>query len=88
MMQYPAAKVRMIVGYVKAKLESMRHETAFMVYVCDCLRLITENTAKYAGGSYMKAHYSDMISDKKPQPEKSAEEIIDDVVKKAGLEVI
>ncbi len=87
-MQYPSAKLRMIVGYVRAKLESLRHEAAFRVYVCDCLRLITENTAKYVGGSYMKMHYSDIIAEKKPQPEKSAEEIITEVTKNAGLEVI
>ena len=79
--------MRVFIGHVRSQLEASTRDSVFKVYVSDCLRIITENTAKYAGGSFMKMRYSDLI-ESKPKQEKSAEEIIDDVVKKAGLEVI
>lgn len=57
------------------------------MYISDCLRIITENTAKFAGGSFMKMRYSELIESKLKQ-QKSAEEIIAEVTKNAGLEVI
>lgn len=65
----------------------MKEEYLYRMYVSDCLRIITENTAKFAGGSFMKMRYSELI-DSKPKPQKSAEEIIEEVTKNAGLEVI
>lgn len=65
----------------------MKEEYLYRMYVSDCLRIITENTAKFAGGSFMKMRYSELI-DSKPKLQKSAEEIIAEVTKNAGLEVI
>lgn len=65
----------------------MKEEYLYRMYVSDCLRIITENTAKFAGGSFMKMRYSELI-DINPKPQKSAEEIIAEVAKNAGLEVI
>lgn len=79
--------MRMIIGYVRSQLESATRDNVFRMYVSDCLRIITENTAKFAGGSFMKMRYSELI-DSKPKPQKSAEEIIAEVTKNAGLEVI
>lgn len=44
-------------------------------YIADCLRMITENTAKGTGGSYITARLEDIFY---PQPveEKSADDII------------
>lgn len=44
-------------------------------YIADCLRMITENTAKSAGGSYITARLEDIFY---PQPveEKSTDDII------------
>lgn len=51
--------------------------------------MITENTAKFAGGAMIKAKYIDIINKKNTKAEKkSGDEIVADIVKKAGLELI
>lgn len=52
----------------------------------DALRVVAENTARYAGGSYIKARYSDMIEPKK-QDNRTCEEITADVVARCGLTI-
>lgn len=52
---------------------------------------MTENTAKQikpSGGSYIDKPFADFIGNNKPKDERTAEEIIEDVTRKAGLEVI
>lgn len=89
-MQFPATKIGMIIGYAKAKLEESAENFRYRVYVTDALKLIAENTAKSAGGSYLNRRYIDIIGGKTQGTDgsKSAEEIVDEVVKNAGLEVI
>ena len=41
----------------------------------DALKIIGENTAKYAGGSYMKIRYLD-IEEPRPKETRTSEEII------------
>lgn len=60
---------------------------AYKIYISDALRIIGENTAKYAGGSYMNSRYVDIVSPK-TKDERTGEEIAADVIKRAGLEVI
>ena len=52
----------------------------------DALRFVAENTARYAGGSYIKARYSDM-SEPKKQDNRTCEEITAYVVARCGLVV-
>lgn len=52
----------------------------------DTLRVITENTAKYAGGSMVSVRYYDIINKKKAEV-KSGDEIVADIVARAGLEL-
>ena len=54
----------------------------------DALKIIAENTARASGGYHLTKRYYDSINDEKPKPERSAQEIIDDVIRKAGLEVV
>ena len=61
---------------------------AYRIYVTECLRVMTENTAKQSGGSYIDKPFTDFIGNNKPKDVRTAEEIIADVAKKAGLEVI
>lgn len=68
-------------------LENKSKETAYRIYVTDALKTISENTAKYSGGSYLTKRYADII---KPGPvdSRTGEEIAADVIKKAGLKVV
>ena len=55
----------------------------------DVLQILTQNTAKYAGGTIITARYIDVIKRKnKPEDKRSGEEIVADVVTKAGLELV
>ena len=52
----------------------------------DALRITVENTAKFAGGSYIKARYIDIIEPKKVDTRTGAE-IVEDIIQRAGLVV-
>lgn len=52
----------------------------------DALRLIAENTARYASGDYIKARYADIIEPKK-QDDRTCEEITADIVARCGLTI-
>lgn len=55
----------------------------------DVLQILTQNTAKFAGGTIITARYIDVIKKKnKPEDKRSGEEIVADVVTKAGLELV
>lgn len=63
---------------------------AYRVYVTDALRLIAENTAKFVGGNVLNMRYLDTIRPEiqKVEETKSAEEIVDDIVARAGITVV
>ncbi len=72
--------------YCMARLNEKARNDAYRIYVTDALRFVAENTARYAGGSYIKARYSDMIEPKK-QDNRTCEEITADVVARCGLTI-
>ena len=76
--------------YVVSKYKEQQKEMAYRIYVTECLRLMTENTAKQSesGGSYINKPFADVIGSNKPKDERTAEEIIADISFRAGLEVI
>lgn len=67
--------------YVMARYESNQRELACRIYITDALRTISENTAKYGGGSYIKARYADIIHPK-PEDGRTHEEVVDHIRKK------
>lgn len=62
---------------------------AYRFYVTDCLQILTLNIAKRMGGEYADTRYRDIIA---PNPkyadDRTVEQIIADVVRRAGLEVV
>lgn len=69
-----------------ARLNERARDEAYRIYVTDALKITAENTARYAGGSYMRARYADAISPEK-RDERSCEEITADVIARCGLVV-
>ena len=61
--------------YVMARYEKEQRELTYRIYVTDALRNISENTAKYGGGGYMKVRFADIITPK-PEDDRTSEEII------------
>lgn len=73
--------------YAMARYQSQQRDLAYRIYVADCLRIISENTAKMGGGSYITAKLADIINPK-PADNRTSEEIAADIIKRAGIEVI
>ena len=73
--------------YAMARYQSQQRDLAYRIYVADCLRIISENTAKIGGGSYITAKLSDIINPK-PADNRTGEEIAADIIERAGIEVI
>ena len=65
-----------------SKANQQAKDTAYRVYVTDCLKLIAENT----GNISLKLRYYDIIQPKKVD-ERTGDEIVADIIKRAGLVV-
>ena len=72
--------------YAMARYQSQQRDLAYRIYVSDCLRIISENTAKMCGGSYITAKLADIINPK-PSDNRTGEEIAADIINRAGIEV-
>lgn len=64
--------------YVVARIEEYNREMAYRIYVTDSLQGIPQ-------GKYTTVRFYDMLYSKEEEEEKTAEEIVQDVVQKAGL---
>ena len=65
-----------------SKATQQAKDTAYRVYVTDCLKLIAENT----GNISLKLRYYDIIQPKKADT-RTGDEIVEDIIKRAGLVV-
>lgn len=78
-------------GYVKdfciSLFQKEQEDKAVKIYYGECLRIISENTAKMGGGSYVTVKLADIINPK-PVDNRPVEEIAADIIKRAGIEVI
>ena len=64
-----------------------QEDKAVKIYYAECLRIITENTAKIGGGSYITVKLDDILNPK-PVDNRTGEEIAADIIKRSGIEVI
>lgn len=65
-----------------SKANQQAKDTAYRVYVTDCLKLIAENS----GNISLKLRYYDIINPKKEET-RTGDEIVADIIKRAGLVV-
>ena len=72
-------------GYVKdfciSLFQKEQEEKAERYYIAECLRILTENTARAFGGSYMTIKMHDMMNPK-PVDERTADDVIGDIKSK------
>ena len=59
----------------------------YRVYVTDCLRMISENTANQVGGKFIQKRYYDILNPP-PVEMRTAEEITKEIAENCGIEVI
>lgn len=72
----PRLTVRAYVSALPALLKQQAKDDAYKVYITEALRFISENTAKYTGGGYIKVKYTDIINPR-PEEKRTRTEIID-----------
>lgn len=73
--------MKFIAKYVIFKWQEREEEKLYRIYVTDCLKTLTDNTAKSSGGSYIKARYFDLINPP-PEDERTPEEVKNYMLKK------
>ena len=73
--------------YATARFNQHQRDLAYRIYVTDCLRMATENTAKMSQGAYTAARFYDIINPK-PTDNRTGEEIAAEIINRAGIEVI
>ena len=79
--------VRGILNTLPYLMKFDAEEDIYKSYIARCVRVVTENTARMArGGSYITKEYDDIVRPKTVSAEK-AEEIIEDIISRAGIEV-
>lgn len=78
----------MFLRYATARYKTEQREAAYRFYVSECLKIISENTANYGGGKFMNKSFYDVLNSHSSASVKNAEEIIEDITKRAGIEVV
>lgn len=59
-------------------------DIAYRNYVCNCLQMLTENTAKSSGGNYVNKSFYDIMHPVKLD-DRPVEDIIADLIKRTGI---
>lgn len=73
--------------YARSRIDEDCKEKAFREYIADGIRMVTQNTAKFAGGPYLTVRYDEIIHPK-PKDTRTGEEIVTDIVQRAGLKIV
>lgn len=70
--------------YVSSRIDKKINDDIYRFYVTNALKILTGNTAKFAGGTELSKSYSDIIMPKNPddiaEQEKESEEQARDVI--------
>lgn len=72
--------------YAIARYNQHQRDLAYRIYLCECARITTLNTANSTGGSYIEKKFVDILNPK-PEDNRTAEEIVADVFERMGIEV-
>lgn len=66
--------------YVIARINLDNREMTYRFYITEGLKIISENTAAYAGGSVLSKSYFDVLKPQKKET-RTAKEVIDHIKK-------
>lgn len=69
-----------------AKLQENCERELWRRYVAAGIKMVSENTARFAGGGYLAIDYDDIINPK-PKDERTGDEIVLDVIQRTGIKV-
>lgn len=80
--------IRAILSTIREVIGQAEEREQFRRYIADCLWAIAKNTAAGFGGSWFETRYAESRSDAKKQDNRTGDEIVADIIARAGLEVI
>lgn len=86
--EYRGHTVTGFLAYARAKFAQEAEKLGYRIYVTDTLMVIANNIANIAGGNSIRARYIDLVKGNVTVDTRTAEEIVNDVLSKTGLEVI
>ena len=81
LLSMPRLTVKAYIAALPAVIKQKAKDDAYRVYVTEALRILGENTAKYGSGSYLKAHYTEIIEEK-PKETRTSDEIVSQIKSK------
>ena len=81
--EFRGRSIKAFVRYAVSKAKQKAEDIVYRTYVTEALRIVTENTGKYAGGTYITKRFSDVIS--QDTEEVNGVEVAADVISRAGL---
>ena len=87
LLHFPRLTARGVISILPYKIKQEIDDDLYRDYIARCARILTENTARLSGGNYIRAEYGDMTNPK-PRDNRTAQEIADDIISRAGIEVI
>lgn len=83
----PKLRARAIISVLPDILKQSCEHDAYKTYLAECMRMVSENTAKFAGGRYMSISFAEMLRPK-PVDNRSGDEIVADIINGAGLTIV
>jgi hypothetical protein len=75
-----------VIDHCVLAFDSYIHQKLYQGYVTDGLQCLSESIANYYGGSYLQKRFVDIIEGVEEE-EVSADEIVLEIIEKAGLSV-
>lgn len=75
---------RYVIDYCISRWKREAKQEAYQSYIAEVLRLMGENVAVLARGSYIRSKWTDLTKEDK-QDNRSADEIAEDIIRRAGL---
>lgn len=82
----PRLKVKAMFGVLPQLIKNQSIGETYQIYVTDCLRMISENTAKQSGGSYIPKRYADFITGPS-KLKKTPQQIVADLEKSGAITI-
>lgn len=67
--------------YVSSRIDQKLHDDIYRFYVTNALKILTTNTAKFAGGTELTKTYREIISNDTVQSEEQQEKEAQDIIK-------
>lgn len=71
-----------VMDYCIAFIKREEEEKAYNIYIADALKLISENTAKMVGGSYLQKRYSELFETEEKEETRTADDVINNIKSK------